>query len=61
MGLTIGTRDIRRALSDGTGVSPEVIGVVVAAAAVIPAAVGLVRIVDRVLDVWPLPPDRLPR
>ena len=51
---------ITRALSDGTGLSPETIGLLVAAAALVPAVVGVVRAVDRVLDVWPVPPDRLP-
>lgn len=61
MGPTIGLRQITRAVSDGTGLSNEEIGLLVAAAASVTALLGLVRAVDVVMDIWPVPPGRARR
>lgn len=55
MGLTIGTRQLTRAVSDGTGLSEEEIELLVAATALVAALVGLLRAVDAVVAVWPGP------
>jgi hypothetical protein len=58
MGLITGTREIARVVSDGTGVSPEEIGLLVAEAAVAGTLFGVLRAVDVVMDMWPTPPGR---
>ena len=58
MGITIGTHDISRALSDGTGLSQEEIGLLLAAAALATAAFGLLRFASAVSAAWPFPGAR---
>jgi hypothetical protein len=58
MGLSIGTRQVTRAVSDGTGLSEEEIELLVAATALVTALVGLLRAVDAVMAVWPVPSGR---
>jgi hypothetical protein len=60
MSLTTGLRRVTRALSDGTGLSEEEIGLLVAATASVTVVFGLIRAVDALmnLDLWPTPPNR---
>lgn len=52
MGLTRG-RQLSRAVSEASGLSEEEAGLLVAAAAVTTALLGVLRITDFVTDVWP--------
>lgn len=54
MGMTRSNHHITRALSDGTGLSEEEIGLLVAATAIGTALYGLLRTVDAVLELWPI-------
>jgi hypothetical protein len=58
MELTRGTREIRRAVCEGTGLSPGELVLVLAAAAAATALVGLLRTVEVVIDAWPISTDR---
>lgn len=54
MGMTTGTHQITRALSDGTGLSQEEIGLLLAATALGAALFGVLRTVDTVMELWPI-------
>jgi hypothetical protein len=53
MGLASGSRQLSRAVSEATGLSQEEAGLLVAAAAVTTALLGVLRVTDFVTDVWP--------
>lgn len=55
MGVMSGTGRLTRALSDGTGLSQEEIVLLVAAAAVGTAVLGLLHTLDAVMDALPGP------
>ncbi len=52
MQLTTGTHRLTGALSDGTGLTQEEIGFLVAAAAGLTVLLGLLRVVDALTDAW---------
>ena len=54
MNLPSGTREIVRAVSEGTGLSQEEIVILVAEALVVTAVFGVLRTVDALLDAWPI-------
>ena len=47
------SRQVTRVVSEGTGLSQEEIGVLVVAGAVAATVLGLVRMVDVLVEVWP--------
>ncbi len=53
MHMTKRTRQISRLVSDGTGLSEDEIGLLIATAALLTAVLGVLRAVDLVLDAWP--------
>jgi hypothetical protein len=58
MGFTSGTRQITRAVSDGTGLTEEEIGVLVVAAALVTALLAFLRAVTAVVEALPIPRSR---
>ena len=58
MGITTASRRISRAICDGTGLSQEEVGMLLGAAAVGTALLGLLRAVDALVDMWPPPMGR---
>jgi hypothetical protein len=54
MDMTTASRQLTRAVSEATGLSQEEIGWLVTAAAVGTAVLGLVRVVDMLVEVWPV-------
>jgi hypothetical protein len=58
MGLTNGSRQLGRVLSDVSGLSQEEAGLLVAGAAAVTAVLGVLRVVDVVTDLWPRPLGR---
>ena len=58
MGFTSGTRQITRAVSDGTGLTEEEIGVLVVAAALVTALLAFLRAVTVVVEALPIPWSR---
>ena len=53
MGISIGTRDLSRAVSDGTGLSNEEIGLLLGGLAAATGVIGGLRVVIAVRDLWP--------
>lgn len=58
MGFTSGTRQITRAVSDGTGLTEEEIGLLVVAAALVTALFAVLRAVIAVVEALPIPWSR---
>ncbi len=52
MHVNAGTHRVTGALSDGTGLSQEEIGFLVAAAAALTVLLGLLRLIDALNDAW---------
>ena len=61
MGMNSGTHQITRALSDGTGLSQEEIGLLLAATALGATLFGLLRAVDALVELLPIPSGRARR
>jgi len=57
MGMTSASRQITRVVSDGTGLTPEEVWLVVTAAAVATTVRGLLHAVDLVTDLWHISMD----
>jgi hypothetical protein len=53
MGLASGSRQLRRVVTDASGLSQEEAGLLVAGAAATTALLGVLRVVDVVTDLWP--------
>jgi hypothetical protein len=60
MGITTKSRNISRAVCDGTGLSQEEIGLLLGAAAAGAALLVLLRTVDALVDLWPPSIGRAP-
>lgn len=55
MGFTSGIRQITRAVSDTTGLTQEEAELLLAAVALATALFGVLRAVDALMQLWPLP------
>jgi len=49
-----GTRQITRAVCDGTGLTQEELGLLVTAAAVVTAVIGVLHAVTALVEAWPV-------
>jgi hypothetical protein len=53
MGVNIGTRDITRAVSDGTGLTGEELGLILGGLAAATVVIGGLRAAIAFRDIWP--------
>jgi hypothetical protein len=59
MGVNIGTRDVTRAVSDGTGLTGEELGLILGGLAAATVVIGGLRAAVAFRDIWPKTKPRI--